>query len=103
VVPDFVVQGGDPEGDGWGGPGYALRDEINRLRYGRGALGMALSGPDTGGSQFFVALSPQPHLDGGFTVFGRVVEGDEVLDQLRQRDRIVRVRELPAAGAGALR
>jgi cyclophilin family peptidyl-prolyl cis-trans isomerase len=94
VVPDFVVQGGDPRGDGWGGPGYALRDEVNRLRYHRGALGMALSGPDTGGSQFFFTLSPQPHLDGGFTVFGRVIDGDDVLDQLRQGDRIVGVREL---------
>jgi cyclophilin family peptidyl-prolyl cis-trans isomerase len=103
VVPDFVVQGGDPGGDGWGGPGYALRDEINRLRYRRGTLGMALSVPDTGGSQFFVTLAPQPHLDGGYTVFGRVVEGDERLDQLRQGDRIVSVRELPAGAAGALR
>jgi len=103
VVPDFVAQGGDPRGDGWGGPGYALRDEINRLRYVRGAVGMALSGPDTGGSQFFVALSSQPHLDGGYTVFGRVVEGDAVLDQLRQRDRIVRVRELDQPASGAVR
>ncbi|KAB2955593.1 MAG: peptidylprolyl isomerase [Thermoanaerobaculia bacterium] len=94
VVPDFVVQGGDPRGDGWGGPGYALRDEINRLRYRRGALGMALSGPDTGGSQFFLTLSPQPHLDGGFTVFGRLVGGEGVLDQIRQGDRILTVREL---------
>ncbi|GMU65331.1 MAG: hypothetical protein AMXMBFR36_16050 [Acidobacteriota bacterium] len=98
VVPDFVVQGGDPRGDGWGGPGYALRDEINRLRYHRGALGMALSGPDTGGSQFFLTLSPQPHLDGGFTVFGRVVDGDPVLDEIRQGDRILSVRELDGAG-----
>lgn len=94
VVPDFVVQGGDPRGDGWGGPGYTLRDEINRLRYQRGAVGMALSGPDTGGSQFFVTLSPQPHLDGGYTVFGRVVAGEEVLDELRQGDRILRAREI---------
>jgi cyclophilin family peptidyl-prolyl cis-trans isomerase len=97
VVPDFVAQGGDPRGDGWGGPGYALRDEINRLRYRRGALGMALSGPDTGGSQFFFTLSPQPHLDGGFTVFGRVIDGEAVLDLLRQGDRIVGVRELDGA------
>jgi cyclophilin family peptidyl-prolyl cis-trans isomerase len=97
VVPGFVAQAGDPGGDGWGGPGYAVRDEINRLRYGRGTLGMALSGPDTGGSQFFLTLAPQPHLDGGYTVFGRLVEGDEVLDRLRQRDRLVAVRELPAA------
>ena len=58
---------------------------------------MALSGPDTGGSQFFIALAPQPHLDGGYTVFGRVVEGGAVLDRLRQRDRIVSIRELDAA------
>ena len=83
VVPDFVVQGGDPRGDGSGGPGYTIRDEINRLRYDRGAVGMALAGPDTGGSQFFITLSPQPHLDGGYTVFGEVVAGDEVLDQIR--------------------
>jgi cyclophilin family peptidyl-prolyl cis-trans isomerase/HEAT repeat protein len=103
VVPDFVVQGGDPRGDGWGGPGYALRDEINRLRYRRGTLGMALSGPDTGGSQFFVALAPQPHLDGGYTVFGRLVAGDEVLDRLRQGDRIVAARELEGADSRPVR
>lgn len=96
VVPDFVVQGGDPRGDGAGGPGYALRDEINRLRYRRGAVGMALSGPDTGGSQFFFTLSPQPHLDGGYTVFATVVAGDEVLDRLEQGDRILHVREVSA-------
>jgi cyclophilin family peptidyl-prolyl cis-trans isomerase len=100
VVPDFVVQGGDPRGDGWGGPGYSLRDEINRRRYTAGALGMALSGPDTGGSQFFVTLTPQPHLDGGYTVFGRLLSGAEVLDNLRQGDRLLRVREL---AGGALR
>ncbi|HSM13334.1 MAG TPA: peptidylprolyl isomerase, partial [Thermoanaerobaculia bacterium] len=102
VVPDFVVQGGDPRGDGWGGPGYSLRDEINRLRFERGALGMALSGPDTGGSQFFLTLSPQPHLDGGFTVFGRLVEGFEVLDRIRQGDRVLAVREVEDGG-GSLR
>ncbi len=95
VVPDFVVQGGDPRGDGLGGPGYAIRDEINRLRYRRGAVGMALAGADTGGSQFFIALTPQPHLDGGYTVFGAVVAGMEVADQLLQGDRIERVREAP--------
>ncbi len=94
VVPDFVVQGGDPRGDGNGGPGYVLRDEINRLRYRRGAVGMALSGPDTGGSQFFVALSSQPHLDGGYTLFGTLIGSDAVLDELRQGDRILRVREV---------
>lgn len=94
VVPDFVVQTGDPRGDGWGGPGFALRDEINRRRFGRGAVGMAHSGPDTGGSQFFIALSPQPHLDGGYTVFGQVEGDDSVLDQIRQEDRLLTIREV---------
>jgi cyclophilin family peptidyl-prolyl cis-trans isomerase/HEAT repeat protein len=71
VVPNFVAQDGDPRDDGNGGPGYAIRDEMNRHRYERGAVGMALSGPDTGGSQYFVTHSPQPHLDGHYTVFGR--------------------------------
>jgi len=92
VVPDFVVQTGDPRGDGSGGPGYALRDELNALTYERGTVGMALSGPDTGGSQWFVALAPQPHLDGGYTVFGRVVSGMEVLDRIEQDDRLLSVK-----------
>lgn len=75
VVPDFVVQAGDPRGDGWGGPGWEIPDEINERPYEAGAVGMALSGPDTGGSQWFVTLSPQPHLDGGYTVFGHVTDG----------------------------
>jgi cyclophilin family peptidyl-prolyl cis-trans isomerase/HEAT repeat protein len=95
VVPDFVVQGGDPRGDGSGGPGFTIRDEIGRLRYRRGVVGMALSGPDTGGSQFFITLSAQPHLDGGYTAFGEVVGGEAVLDELVQGDRIVAVRVLP--------
>lgn len=92
VVPDFVVQGGDPRGDGTGGPGYAVRDELNPVPYERGTVGMALSGPDTGGSQWFVALSPQPHLDGSYTVFGRVASGLPVLDRIEQDDRMLRVR-----------
>jgi cyclophilin family peptidyl-prolyl cis-trans isomerase len=91
VVPNFVVQAGDPRGDGNGGPGYAIRDELNPHRYGRGALGMALSGPNTGGSQFFVTHSPQPHLDGGYTVFGQLRSGGDVLDRIVQGDRIVRI------------
>lgn len=91
VVPNFVVQGGDPRGDGSGGPGYAIRDELNRRRYLRGTLGMALSGPDTGGSQFFIAHSPQPHLDGGYTVFGQLIGGADILDRIVQGDRIVRI------------
>jgi cyclophilin family peptidyl-prolyl cis-trans isomerase/HEAT repeat protein len=94
VVPDFVVQGGDPRGDGFGGPGYDIRDEINRLRYKRGTVGMALAGPDTGGSQFFIALSEQPHLDGGYTVFGQVVSGDDILDRIVPGDRIEAVEEV---------
>jgi cyclophilin family peptidyl-prolyl cis-trans isomerase/HEAT repeat protein len=88
VVPNFVVQGGDPRGDGNGGPGYQIRCEINAVPYERGAVGMALSGKDTGGSQWFVTHSPQPHLDGGYTVFGRVVGGMNVLDQIARGDHI---------------
>ena len=91
VVPNFVVQAGDPRGDGTSGPGYAIRDELNRRRYGRGTLGMALSGPNTGGSQFFITHAAQPHLDGGYTVFGELVSGFEALDRVVQGDRIVRV------------
>ena len=91
VVPNFVIQDGHPRGDGNGGPGWVIRDEINRQRYDRGAVGMALSGPDTGGSQFFATHSPQPHLDGGYTVFGHVTQGYDVLDQIVQGDRIRRI------------
>lgn len=91
VVPNFVAQDGDPRDDGNGGPGYAIRDEMNRHRYERGAVGMALSGPDTGGSQYFITHSPQPHLDGHYTVFGRVVGGFDVLDKIVQGDLITKV------------
>jgi cyclophilin family peptidyl-prolyl cis-trans isomerase/HEAT repeat protein len=91
VEPGFVVQGGDPRGDGNGGPGYTLRCEITQRPYGRGAVGMALSGKDTGGSQFFLTLAPQPHLDGGYTLFGSVVAGMDVVDRLRPGDVIERV------------
>jgi cyclophilin family peptidyl-prolyl cis-trans isomerase/HEAT repeat protein len=94
VVPNFVIQGGDPRGDTSGGPGYSIRDEMNRHRYGRGTLGMALSGPDTGGSQWFITHAPQPHLDGGYTVFGRVVRGMEVVDRVLPGDRIIRIEEV---------
>jgi cyclophilin family peptidyl-prolyl cis-trans isomerase len=94
VVPDFVAQDGDRRGDGNGGPAYTIRDELNRRRYGRGAVGMALSGPDTGGSQYFLMLAPDPHLDGGYTVFGQVTGGWEVLDALVQGDLIERIREM---------
>jgi len=91
VEPGFVVQGGCPRGDGNGGPGYTLRCEVTRRPYGRGAVGMALSGRDTGGSQFFVTLSPQPHLDGGYTLFGQVVAGMDVVDRIRPGDVLERV------------
>ena len=95
VVPNFVAQDGDPRGDGEGGPGYAIRDEFNRRRYDRGAVGMALSGPNTGGSQYFLTHAPQPHLDGHYTVFGHMTDGDAVLDRLVQGDRLVRVEVVP--------
>jgi cyclophilin family peptidyl-prolyl cis-trans isomerase len=92
VVPNFVVQAGDPRGDGWGGPGGAIRDEINRRRYGAYYLGMALSGRDTGGSQWFITLSPQPHLDGGYTIFGRVSAGISVLLRVTEGDQMRSIR-----------
>jgi cyclophilin family peptidyl-prolyl cis-trans isomerase/HEAT repeat protein len=92
VVPNFVIQAGDPRGDGSGGPGWAIRDEINRRRYGAWVLGMALSGPDTGGSQWFITLSPQPHLDGNYTVFGRLRGGDANAAKVVQGDQIRSIR-----------
>jgi cyclophilin family peptidyl-prolyl cis-trans isomerase len=92
VVPNFVIQDGDPRGDGWGGPGFTLRDEVNRNRFQEGSVGIALSGPDSGGSQFFITLSPQPHLDGTFTVIGRVISGMDVVGLITQGDRIRTIR-----------
>lgn len=91
VVANFVIQGGDPRGDGNGGPGYSIRCEINMIPYDRGAVGMALSGKDTGGSQWFVTHSPQPHLDGGYTVFGNVVDGMDVVDSIERGDTILSI------------
>ncbi len=101
VVPNFVVQGGDPRGDGNGGPGYQIRCEINEASYERGAVGMALSGKDTGGSQWFVTHSPQPHLDGGYTVFGRVREGMEVVDRIMRGDMIRNINVTETARAAS--
>ncbi len=98
VVPDFVVQAGDPRGDGWGGPGFSLRDEPNLLRYERGVVGMAKSGPDTAGSQFFITLSRQPHLDAAYTAFGHVESGDDVLGRIVQGDVIERLTEIVDGG-----
>lgn len=93
VVPNFVMQDGDPRGDGNGGPGWSIRCEVNTLGYDRGAVGMALSGKDTGGSQWFVTHSPQPHLDGGYTVFGHVDEvGMKVVDKIVRGDKIISVK-----------
>jgi cyclophilin family peptidyl-prolyl cis-trans isomerase/HEAT repeat protein len=89
VVPNFVIQAGSANGDGSGGPGYSIRDEINHHRYLRGTLGMALSGPDTGGSQWFITHSPTPHLDGGYTIFGHVVVGMDVVDRVVQEEPIL--------------
>lgn len=92
IVPGFVAQGGDPRGDGEGGPGYTIRCEVNHRVYARGVVGMALSGKDTGGSQFFVTAGPQPHLDGRYTAFGEVTKGQEVVDALLEGDKIVEVK-----------
>jgi cyclophilin family peptidyl-prolyl cis-trans isomerase/HEAT repeat protein len=93
VVPNFVMQDGDPRGDGNGGPGWEIRCELNMVSYERGAVGMALSGKDTGGSQWFVTHSPQPHLDGGYTVFGQVNETDmKIVDSIARGDKILSVK-----------
>jgi cyclophilin family peptidyl-prolyl cis-trans isomerase/HEAT repeat protein len=94
VVPNFVAQDGDRRGDGNGGPAYTIRDELNPRRYERGSVGMALSGPDTGGSQYFMTHAADPHLDGRYTVFGRVIDGWSALDALVQGDHIERIRGL---------
>ena len=91
VVPNFVIQDGDPTGTGSGGPGYTIRCEYNRLRYEAGMVGMALSGKDTGGSQWFVTHSPQPRLDGRYTIFARVTSGMDVVWRIVQGDRILKV------------
>jgi cyclophilin family peptidyl-prolyl cis-trans isomerase len=93
VVPNFVMQDGDPRGDGNGGPGWSIRCEINMVPFERGAVGMALSGKDTGGSQWFVTHSPQPHLDGGYSVFGRVNETEmKIVDDIVRGDKIVSIK-----------
>lgn len=93
VIPGFVAQGGCPNGNGTGGPGYTIKDELigNLHKHERGALSMAHRGPNTGGSQFFIVYEPQPHLDGVHTVFGKVIEGMDVVDGIQQGDRMVKV------------
>jgi cyclophilin family peptidyl-prolyl cis-trans isomerase/HEAT repeat protein len=92
VVPNSVVQDGDPRGDGYGGPGYSIRDEINPIRYNGFVLGMATSGPDTGASQWFLTLGPQPQFDGTYTVFGKVVGSPAALLRITQGDQIRLIR-----------
>lgn len=91
VIPDFMAQGGDPTGTGTGGPGYSFADEFTEHTHVAGALSMANSGPNTNGSQFFITYTPQHHLDGKHSVFGQLVEGMDVLEEIEQGDIIVRI------------
>lgn len=93
VIKGFVAQGGCPHGNGTGGPGYTIPCETkgNPHKHERGALSMAHRGPNTGGSQFFIVYEPQPHLDGIHTVFGKVIDGMDVVDQIQPHDIMKRV------------
>ena len=92
VVPDFVVQGGCPKGNGTGGPGYQIKAEFNKHKHVRGTLAMARSqDPDSAGSQFYICYGTTPHLDGQYTVFGRVVSGMEHVDRIKQGDKMTAV------------
>ena len=92
VIPNFMIQGGCPVGNGTGGPGYTIKCEINPKKHLKGTLSMAHAGKDTGGSQFFITHSPQPHLDGVHTVFGQVIEGMDVVNAIRQGDVMKQVK-----------
>jgi len=92
VVPDFVVQGGCPKGNGTGGPGYQIKAEFNKQKHVRGTLAMARSqDPDSAGSQFYICYGNTPHLDGQYTVFGRVTSGMELVDRIKQGDKMTSV------------
>jgi len=93
VISDFMIQGGDPTGTGRGGPGYKFEDEVagNPLRHETGVISMANAGPNTNGSQFFITHSPQPHLDGMHTVFGKLVKGQDIMNAIQQGDSMLKV------------
>lgn len=91
VIPGFVAQAGCPEGRGTGGPGYKIKCEINPNKNLRGSLSMAHAGKNTGGSQFFICYDAFPHLDGLHTVFGKVVKGMDVVDKIKQGDKMIKV------------
>lgn len=93
VVPGFVAQGGDPKGDGTGGPGYTVKAEFNQRKHLRGTVAMARAAhPDSAGSQFYICLAPQPSLDGKYTVFGQVTSGMEHVDKIQIGDKMKSVR-----------
>ena len=93
VVPDFVVQGGCPQGDGTGGPGYSVKAEFNKQKHDRGVVAMARSqDPDSAGSQFYITLAPAHQLDGNYTVFGKVLSGMNAVDGIRIGDKIKSVK-----------
>ena len=96
VIPGFMAQGGCPDGNGMGGPGYKVKAEFNERKHERGTVAMARSqDPDSAGSQFYICFGPQPHLDGQYTIFGQVTEGMEVVDQIKQDDVMIKLSVLP--------
>ena len=98
IEPNFVIQGGDPKGDGTGGPGYKIKAEFNKNKHDRGAVAMARSNdPDSAGSQFYIVLAPSNFLDGKYTVFGKVVSGMNIVDNVKKGDKMKSVTIMDAA------